>query len=81
MSKNEILNRLNESYTLDDVDSVCDDLKEYSLYISTLPFASDKPGSAKLRIREDRSKDPLNKIDSQYDDTVDDYLLELAGLK
>ena len=81
ISKNEILNRLNESYTLDDVDSVCDDLKEYSLNISTLPFAFDKPGSAKVRIREDRSKDPLNKMDSQYDDTVDDYLLELAGLK
>lgn len=81
ISKNEILNRLNESYTLDDVDNVCDDLKEYSLNISTLPFAFDKPGSAKVRIREDRSKDPLNKMDSQYDDTVDDYLLELAGLK
>ena len=81
ISKNEILNRLNESYTLDDADSVCDDLKEYSLNISTLPFAFDKPGSAKVRIREDRSKDPLNKMDSQYDDTVDDYLLELAGLK
>lgn len=81
ISKNEILNRLNESYTLDDVDNVCDELKEYSLNISTLPFAFDKPGSAKVRIREDRSKDPLNKMDSQYDDTVDDYLLELAGLK
>lgn len=81
ISKNEILNRLNESYTLDDVDKVCDELKDYSLNISTLPFAFDKPSGAKVRIREDRSKDPLNKMDSQYDDTVDDYLLELAGLK
>ena len=81
ISANEIINRLNESYTLDDVDNVCEQLQDYSLNISRLPFAFDKPGKAKVRMREDRSKDPLRTIDSQYDDTVDDYLLELAGLK
>lgn len=81
ISKNEILNRLNESYTLDDVDKLCEELKDYSLNISRLPFAFDKPGKAKVRIREDRSRDPLRNIDSQYDDEVDDYLLDLAGLK
>ena len=81
ISANEIINRLNESYTLDDVDNVCEQLQDYSLNISKLPFAFDKPGKAKVRMREDRSKDPLRSIDSQYDDTVDDYLLELAGLK
>lgn len=81
INKNEILNRLNESYSLDDVDNVCEDLKDYSLNISRLPFAFDKPGNARVRIREDHSKDPLKDIDSEYDDTVDDYLLDLAGLK
>lgn len=81
ISKNEIINRLNESYTLDDVDELCEDLQEYSLNISSLPFAFDKPGNARVRIREDHSKDPLKNIDSEYDDTVDDYLLDLAGLK
>ena len=81
INKNEILNRLNESYSLDDVDNVCEDLKDYSLNISRLPFAFDKPGSARVRVREDHSKDPLKDIDSEYDDTVDDYLLDLAGLK
>lgn len=81
INKNEILNRLDESYSLDDVDNVCEDLKDYSLNISRLPFAFDKPGNARVRIREDHSKDPLKDIDSEYDDTVDDYLLDLAGLK
>lgn len=81
INKNEILNRLNESYSLDDVDNVCEDLKDYSLNISRLPFAFDKPGNARVRVREDHSKDPLKDIDSEYDDTVDDYLLDLAGLK
>lgn len=80
ISKNEILNRLNESYSLDDVDRVCEDLEEYSLNISKLPFTFDKPGNVKMRMREDKSKTPLKNIDSQYDDEVDDYLLELAGL-
>ena len=77
----EILNRLNESYSLDDVDNVCEDLKDYSLNISRLPFAFDKPGNARVRVREDHSKDPLKDIDSEYDDTVYDYLLDLTGLK
>lgn len=81
INKNEILNKLDESYTLDDVDKLCEELQDYSLNISRLPFAFDKPGKAKVRIREDRSRDPLHTIDSQYDDEVDDYLLDLAGLK
>lgn len=81
ISKNEIINRLNESYSLDDVDRLCEELQDYSLNISRLPFAFDKPGDARIRIREDHSKDPLKNIDSEYDDTVDDYLLDLAGLK
>lgn len=81
INKNEILNKLDESYTLDDVDKLCEELQDYSLNISRLPFAFDKPGKAKVRIREDRSRDPLQNIDSQYDDEVDDYLLDLAGLK
>ena len=81
VTSNEIKNRLNESYTLDDVDKVCEDLEEYSINISKLPFQVDKPTSVRARLREDRSKDPLKNIDSEYDDTVDDYLLDLAGLR
>lgn len=81
VSSNEIKNRLSESYTLDEVDAVCEDLQDYSINISKLPFQVNKPGSMRARLREDRSKDPLKDMDSQYDDTVDDYLLDLAGLR
>lgn len=82
ISSNEIKNRLNESYTLDEVDKVCEELEKYSIKMSKLPFQFDKPNSSvRARLREDRSSDPLKNIDSEYDDTVDDYLLELAGLK
>ena len=80
VSVNEIKNRLNENYSLNDVDKVCDDLQRYSINISKLPFQLDKSENMRVRLREDKSKDPLGKMDSQYDDTVDDYLLDLAGL-
>lgn len=80
ISSNEIKNRLNESYSLEDVDKVCEELQNYSLNISSLPFNLDKPGKLNMRIRENKEKDPLKNIDSQYDDSVDDFLLDLAGL-
>lgn len=42
VSSNEIKNRLSESYTLDEVDEVCEDLQDYSINISKLPFKVDK---------------------------------------
>lgn len=80
VSKNEIINRLDESYTLDDVDKICEDLEGYSLNMSRLPFTFDKPGNVKMRMRENKSRTPLKELTSQYDDEVDDYLLDLAGL-
>ena len=80
VSSNEIKNRLNESYTLDDVDKVCDQLQKQVVNISKLPFQLDKPGSMRARLRENRNSDPLKDMDGEYDDTVDDYLLDLAGL-
>lgn len=80
ISGNEIRNRLSESYTLNDVDKVCQDLQDYSLNISKLPFSFDKPGSsAKIRVREDFSKDPLRNLEVQRENDIDDYTLDLAS--
>ena len=42
VSSNEIKNRLDESYTLDDVDRICEDLQNYNLRMSRLPFNVSK---------------------------------------
>lgn len=81
VSSNEIKNRLNESYTLDEVDEVCEQIQGNSLKLNTLPFMLSKSGATRAKLRENRERDPLKSIDSQYDDSVDDYLLDLAGLK
>lgn len=81
VNSDEIKNRLNESYTLDEVDEVCEQIQGNSLKLDTLPFMLSKSGATRVKLRENRERDPLKSIDSQYDDSVDDYLLDLAGLK
>lgn len=42
VTPNEIKNRLSESYTLDEVDKVCESLQDFNLRISKLPFNVEK---------------------------------------
>lgn len=75
ISSNEIKNRLSESYTLEDVDNVCEELQKRSINMSKLPFNISK--DTKIKVTE--SKEPLTSINN--DDDVDDNLLKLANLK
>lgn len=73
----EITNRLNESYTLTDIDHICEDLLSYNVKMNNLPF-----GVKRNTARVVESKQPVKqapKIDGGYE--IDDSLLELAGLK
>ena len=77
----EITSRLNENYTLADVDAVCEQILDSTVTFSRLPFSGRTKTSA--RISESVSKrttaDAFVNPDYGYD--IDDTLLELAGLK
>jgi hypothetical protein len=73
----EITSRLNENYTLADVDAVCDQILESTINFGRLPFGGRSKASA--RITESVSK-KMNR-DPEYGYDIDDDLLELAGLK
>lgn len=73
----EITSRLNENYTLADVDAVCDQILDSTTSFSRLPFSGRSKTSA--RIAESVSK-PV-KTNPEYGYEIDDSLLELAGLK
>jgi len=77
VTSNEIKNRLSESYTFDDIDRVCEDLQEYQLNISALPFDVSKSKSKKVVVKE--SKETIGLMNNA-DDTVDEDLLRLAKL-
>ena len=73
----EIKNRLPESYSFSDIDRICEDLQEYKLNISNLPFTSNS------RLNEDISFRAKN-VDSRTliptEDDIDELTLRLAGL-
>ena len=73
----EIKNRLPESYTIDDIDSICEELQSYELNISKLPFNVDR--KVKVKVRES-ANEPLNPGRKAAEDDIDESLLRLAGL-
>jgi hypothetical protein len=75
VAPSEITSRLNESYTLKDVDAVCDQILDSTVNFSRLPFGGRTKTSA--RIAESISSPRKNTYDE--DDLSDLY--ELAGLK
>lgn len=78
VSVEDVKNRLGESYSLEDIDRVCEDLQDYKVNISKLPFNIDR-GIKRVTVKE--SKNEGLKFNSNFDDEIDDSLLSLAGLK
>jgi hypothetical protein len=72
----EITSRLNENYSLADVDAVCEQILDSTVNYGRLPFGRMNKASA--RITESVST-KRTALDAGYE--VDDSLLELAGLK
>ena len=74
----EITRQLKESYTLADVDAVCDQILDSTISFSRLPFGGRNKTTA--RISESVSNTSVSR-DPEYGYEIDDSLLELAGLK
>lgn len=74
ISSNEIVNKLSENYSFNEIDQICEDLKSYKLNVSRLPFQLNK--NTKIQIVESK-KEPLKTL-SGFDDTVDEDLIRLA---
>ena len=72
----EIKNRLPENYSFTDIDRTCDNLKDFKLKVSNLPFKVE-PHQTKMVVKE--SKEPVLPK-SRFDDEVDASLLRLANL-
>jgi chromosome segregation ATPase len=72
----EIKNRLPESYSIEDIDSICESLQSYELNISKLPFSVDR--KVKVKVRE--SKNEGLSVSKNVDDDIDSSLLNLAGI-
>ena len=79
VDSSDIKRRLPESYSFNDVDSVCESLMEYSVTAKSLPFA---PELRKAKVTITESQKPAIPANSgEFDDDVDDSLYRLAGIK
>lgn len=76
VTPNEIKNRLDESYTVDDVDKICDSLTTYKVNLSKLPI--NISNNVKMRVKE--SANESLSIKSPYDDIIDEELIALAKI-
>lgn len=74
VTANEIKNRLNENYSLDEIDKVCESLQSYQVNISKLPFNINR------NVRVTESKKEALQVQSPFDDEIDEDLLALAKM-
>ena len=79
VSSNDIKSHLNESYTFEDIDRVCENLQGYQITASKLPFTLQKINNGKASIKVTESIEPI-RPKGRFDDEVDDSLLRMAGL-
>ena len=79
VSSDHIKSRLNENYSFDDVDAVYENLQNYQLTMSKLPFNATTNNNKNLKVKVTESVEPIRPR-SMFDDEVDDSLLRLGGL-
>lgn len=77
VNANEIKNKLPENYSFDDIDLVCEGLRDFNLKVRNLPVNLQQNKIKKVVVTE--SKEPILP-QSRFDDTVDESLLMLANL-
>lgn len=77
VTSQEIKNKLNEGYSFNDIDRVCENLQSYKLNISKLPF-DIKRQNTKMVVTE--SVEPIRPKTPEIDDEIDETLLRMAGL-
>ena len=81
-SVEEIKNRLPESYSFNDIDKICEDLQNYNLNMSKLPFntlAKKVNINEGLKVTGVSSKNESILPVSRFDDDIDADLMYLAG--
>lgn len=79
IKSSEITSRLSESYSLEDVDKVCESLKAYNISVSKLPFNVNSKRNVNIGVRESLTQTQVNRIIND-DDYVDDDLKNLASI-
>ena len=79
LSSKDIKRKLGESYTLEDVDQVCESLKDYQLNVNRLPFGINDKVSFKVNEARPAAKVARSQA-VEEDDSISESLMKLANL-
>ena len=71
----EIKGKLPADYTIDDIDTICENLQSYQVNMNKLPFNVDK----KVKVQVKKSTNESLSPDPEMSDDVDESLYRLAG--
>ena len=80
VSAKEIKNKLPESYTFNDIDSICEDLQSDRLTLSKLPFSTSKNNlneSIKINVTPSKNESIMPGETFNADDEIDEMLKSL----
>ena len=72
----DIKGKLPNDYSIDDIDSICENLQSYQVNMSKLPFNVDK----KVKVKVSKSTNESLNPETGMEDEIDESLLRLAGL-
>ena len=75
LKKEDIINKLSNNYSFNDIDSICESLVDLNLKVSKLPFDLQKVTKASIK----ESKDTLLSNTSNSGDVIDESLIRLAN--
>ena len=80
LTSRDIKRKLGKSYTINDVDVVCEELKRYQLNVSKLPFNVNQ--GIRIKVNEGVDNSYINKAANKEfeDDDVDESLIGLANI-
>ncbi len=78
VTSKEIKNKLSESYTFDDIDEVCESLREYKINLTKLPFKTSLNENTSIRVTPSK-KESILPVDT-FGDEIDQQLINLAGI-
>ena len=76
IKSSEIMGKLPDDYTIEDIDTICEDLQSYELNMNKLPFSVDR----QVKVRVNKSVNESLPSQEDEDNDVDESLLRLAKL-
>lgn len=80
VNRQSIVERLSQNYSFEDIDEACENLQNYQVSRTRLPFDISSNKNVKVKVKESKESKTFAGVSNAYDDDVDDSLMALANI-